>query len=188
MLTPPKGDASGIPLNIEGRKAADAWDPSIDAAARDTCRAYGAAGVMRLPTRLHIWWTDDRALRLDLDAGQQTRILHFEARSTGAARPTLQGYSRASWENSSLKVVTTSMTPGYLRKNGVPYSGDAVLTEYFDRVPQQPNGDEWIVVSSIVDDPRYLTEPFVTSTHFRRESDGRAWHPTPCSSRRKLDR
>jgi len=188
MLTPPKGDASGVPLNIEGRKAADAWDEAHDLKSGDTCRAFGAAGVMREPTRLHITWTDDRTLRVDLDAGAQTRTIHFASAALHPPVPTLQGSSRASWENGGLKVTTTSMLPGYLRKNGVPYSDSAVLTEFFDAVPRQPNGDDWLVVSSIVDDPRYLTEPFVTSTHFKREADGRGWHPTPCSTRRKLDR
>ena len=80
------------------------------------------------------------------------------------------------------------MTAGYLRKNGVPYSEKTALTEYFDLMPPQPNGDRWLVLSSIVDDPRYLTEPFVTSTHFKREADGRGWHPTPCLRAPKLDR
>jgi hypothetical protein len=185
MLTPPKGDASGVPLNIEGRKAADTWDPARDQATGESCRAYGAAGIMREPTRLHITWQDDRTLRIDLDAGAQTRRLGFNP-ATGAGRAkaarTWQGSSVAKWDG-SLVVVTTGMRPGYLRKNGVPYSENAVLTEYFDLVPAQPNGDRWLVVSSIVDDPRYLTEPFVTSTHFRREADGGAWHPTPCEGR-----
>jgi hypothetical protein len=188
MLTPPKGDASGVPLNIEGRKAADAWDPARDVAQGETCRAYGAAGIMREPTRLHITWKDDRTLAVEIDAGAQTRAFYFDSAVKPSVRPTLQGYSAASWHANGLKVATTHMTAGYLRKNGVPYSAGATLTEYFDLMPPQPNGDRWLVVSSIVDDARYLTEPFVTSTHFKRETDGRGWHPTPCARARKLDR
>jgi len=189
MLTPPKGDASGVPLNIEGRKAADAWDPARDQASGESCRAYGAAGIMRQPTRLHITWQDDRTLRVDVDAGAQSRLFRFgpgQASPAGAAR-SWQGTSVARWAG-GLAVETTGMRAGYLRKNGVPYSEGAVLTEYFDLVPVQPNGDRWLVVSSIVDDPRYLTEPFVTSTHFKREEDGGGWHPTPCGNRQELDR
>jgi hypothetical protein len=188
MLTPPKGDASGVPLNIEGRKAADAWDPARDTAAGETCRAYGAAGIMREPARLHITWKDQRTLSIEIDAGDQARTLRFAAPGRNATRPTLQGTSTATWQDRALKVVTTGMRAGYLRKNGVPYSADAKLTEYFDLMPQQPNGDRWLVLSSIVDDPRYLTEPFVTSTHFKREADGRGWQPAPCGRARKLDR
>src|SRR5438270_700929 len=105
----------------------------------------------------------------DLASCSPSGVFHNRAFSCGVrpARP------RAVWENGAVKVTTTSMTAGYLRKNGVPYSESAVLTEYFDAVPRQPDGDRWLVVSSIVDDSRYLTEPFVTSTHFRHEPDAR---------------
>jgi hypothetical protein len=93
--------------------------------------------------------------------------------------------SVAEWEfhgrsgNGSLKVVTTDMKAGYFRKNGVPYSENAVLTEYFDLLTQH-DGTEWLVVLSVLDDPTYYTEPIVTSTNFRRE-DGRAgWNPSEC--------
>jgi hypothetical protein len=74
------------------------------------------------------------------------------------------------------------MRPGYLRKNGVPYSGNAVVTEYYDRTTEA-NGDSWLVVTTIVDDPQYLQQPFITSTHFKREADGSKWSPTPCTAR-----
>ena len=79
----------------------------------------------------------------------------------------------------SLKVVTTDMRPGYLRRNGVPYSGDAVLTEFFDRT-DEPNGDAWLIVTSTLEDSTYLTQPLMTSTHFKREADGSKWHARPC--------
>jgi hypothetical protein len=61
----------------------------------------------------------------------------------------------------------------------VPYSENTALTEYFDRFAA-PNGDEWLVVTTIVTDPKYLTQPFVTSTHFKREPNATKWAPTPC--------
>jgi hypothetical protein len=81
-----------------------------------------------------------------------------------------------------LKVVTTNLRAGYVRKNGVPYSEDAVLTEYYD-VITAPTGDQWMVLTSEVVDPLYLNPPFITSTQFRREPDGSKWNPTPCSAR-----
>jgi hypothetical protein len=81
----------------------------------------------------------------------------------------------------SLKVVTTHMKAGYLRKNGVPYSENAVVTEYFDR-HLEPNGDEWFTVTTIVDDPKYLDQPFITSTHFKKERDASKWRPTACAA------
>ena len=49
----------------------------------------------------------------------------------------------------SLKVVTTRMRPGYLRKNGVPYGGNAVMTEYFES-HAVPNGDRLLVVTTVI--------------------------------------
>lgn len=79
----------------------------------------------------------------------------------------------------SLKVTTTSLEGGWLRRNGVPYSADATVTEYYDRFPS-PNGDEWLSVTTIVTDPQFLFEPFVTSSHFKREANDAKWDPTPC--------
>ena len=72
----------------------------------------------------------------------------------------------------SLKVVTTRMKAGYLRKNGVPYSADAVITEYLDRF-EVPGGDSLLVVSTEVVDPTYLAQPFWTTAHFKKLNDCR---------------
>jgi hypothetical protein len=194
MTTPPKGEVGGVPLNAEGRRIAGEWDPARDAAAGETCRAYGAPGLMRLPGRLHITWQDDRALKIETDAGTQTRLLHF----TGSAPSvpgdrTWQGTSAAAWDGvqggsgagatrwGSLRVVTTQLRPGYLRRNGVPYSENTVLTEYFDLHPG-PRDATWITITTIVNDPKYLGQEFITSTDFRKEPDGSKWNPTPCSA------
>jgi len=188
MVTPPKGDVASVPLNGEGRKVADSWDPATDG----SCLAYGAAALMRMPTRLHITWENETTLRIDTDAGTQTRRLLFTAPAAPAAK-SLQGLSRAEWERvagrgaprgggpggGNLKVVTTNLSGGWLRKNGVPYSDQATVIEYFDRFPA-PGNSEWLVVTTAVTDPKYLTQEFVTSTHFRREPDGSKWDPTGC--------
>ena len=77
-----------------------------------------------------------------------------------------------------LKVMTTGLRPGYLRNNGVPYSANAVLTEYYD--VHQVKGVDYLVVTQSVDDPQYLNVPWVTSNNFRREPDGSRWDPRPC--------
>ena len=189
MVTPPKGDVASVPLNAEGRKVADSWDPATDG----SCLAYGAAALMRMPTRLHITWEDENTLRIDTDAGTQTRRLLFNTAASAPAVKSLQGFSRAEWERvairggarggapggGNLKVVTANLTGGWLRKNGVPYSDQATLIEYFDRFPASGNS-EWLVITTAVTDPKYLTQEFVTSTHFRREPDGSKWDPTAC--------
>ena len=190
MVTPPKGDYTGITLNAEGRRIADAWDPAKDEAAGEQCKSYGAPAIMRVPGRLHITWQDDQTLKMEADAGQQTRLLHFDSAESGAG--TWQGYSKAVWEMipvgrgvtpvGSLKVVTTRLKPGYLRKNGVPYSENAVVTEYFDIAPH-PDGGQILLVTTIVDDPQYLQTPFIVSSQFKKEADGSKWDPTPCTAR-----
>jgi hypothetical protein len=67
-----------------------------------------------------------------------------------------------------------------LRKNGVPYSARAVLTEYWDLV-RPASGDTWLVITTIVDDPTYLQRPWITSLNFKKEPDGSKWDPTPCA-------
>jgi hypothetical protein len=192
MVTPPKGAFGGVPLNAEGRQTANAWDPAKDEAAGGACKSYGAAGLMRVPGRFHITWESDSTMRVDTDAGTQTRTFHFGGAEPANPEPSLQGYSAAQWEyaagargaarSGDLKVVTTHLLPGYLRKNGVPYSGNAVVTEYYDRIAG-PNGDQWLVVTTQVNDPQYLTMPFVTSTHFKKLADAAGWDPQPCSAR-----
>jgi hypothetical protein len=82
----------------------------------------------------------------------------------------------------SLEVVTTQLRAGYLRKNGIPYSENTVLKEYYDRF-DEPNGDSWLMVTTIVDDPAYLALPFVTTSHFKKLPDATGWDPQPCTAR-----
>jgi hypothetical protein len=193
MVTPAKGDYESVPLTAEGNMVANSWDPAKDEADGNQCKAYGAAAIMRVPSRLHISWDNDTTLRIDTDAGTQTRLLHFGGQPPPSGEPQLQGYSAADWQifgigqgapprGGYLKVETTRMRPGYLRKNGVPYSGDAVLTEYFTRVIES-NGDSYLIVTSVVNDPKYLSGPFTTSTHFKKLPDASGWRPTPCKAR-----
>ena len=83
MVTAPKGDTNSVPLNPAGVAAAAAWDPAADIAAGEQCKAYGAAGVMRLPIRLHITWQDDTTLKIDIDNGTQARLFHFDRNAQG---------------------------------------------------------------------------------------------------------
>ncbi len=192
MLMPPKGEYSLLPLNAEARAVADAWTFERDAG--NECRGYGAAIIMRVPGRLHIHWADDDTLQIDTDSGSQTRLLHFgaSARPPGDAQPQWQGYSVSAWAGTgmgrgakvpgpagNLRVVTTQMKAGYLRKNGVPYSEKAMLEEYFDTLTE-PDGNSWLVVSSILTDPQYLTGPYAWTVHFKKIPDRQGWDPTPC--------
>jgi hypothetical protein len=222
MATARKGDYESVPLSEEGRRVADGWDLEADNAAGVQCKAFGVGGIMRQPGRLHITWADDDTLRVDFDAGTQTRLLELDPGSQPSGEKTWQGHSRATWlrppggggaptraqignsagpiapggggrgqrggpppsasinEGGSLEVVTTNFREGYLRKNGVPYSESASITEYFHRLPEAPDGVVWLHVVTIVEDSRYLSEPFYTSAMFKREPNGAKWNPTEC--------
>ena len=160
---------------------------------------------MRVPGRLHITWADDNTLRIDTDAGTQTRLLHFDAKPAvkpageppgkdtpppiGNGLCAARARRKPDWEPRAKarkgrrsKWSTTQLRPGYLRKNGAPYSANTVLKEYFD-LSKERNGDTWFAVTTVVEDPQYLSEPFVTSTNWKKEADGSKWNPSACSAR-----
>jgi hypothetical protein len=191
MVTPKKSVYETLPLNAEGRKVGDSWDPARDEAAGEQCRAYGAGNIMRMPTRLHVTWDDANTLRIETDAGTQTRLLYFGAAPAAAGELSWQGRSQATWQyapgrgaprRGSLKVVTTNLRPGYVRRNGAPYSKQATVTEYFDVNPL-PNGDSWLTVTTRVEDPVYFTRPYLTSSDFKKLPNATGWNPTPCSAK-----
>ena len=198
MVTPAKGEYRRIPASPAAVPIINAWDPIADQKAGNQCKSYGAAAIMSVPGRLHITWQDADTLRIDTDAGTQTRLLRFTERaSSSRPRSSWQGESIARWERvaaagsaeqepanvagGSLRVVTTNMLSGYLRKNGVPYSERTTVTEHFDVAPL-PDGGTLLLVTSIVEDPVYLNGPYIVSPHFKKEPDGSKWDPTPCSS------
>jgi hypothetical protein len=207
MVTPAKGDYQGVQMTPEARKIADAWDPAKDAAAGEQCKSYGAPALMSVPGRLRITWQDDNTLKVETDAGLQTRLLQFgEAKVPPNTPRAWQGFSVAQWQmpranvplqlrpaersadappvrpaGGGLRVVTTNLRAGYLRKNGVPYSENAVLTEYW-HVYKRPNGEEWLTITTQVEDPQYLSNVRLTAPIFKKEPNGAKWDPTPCSA------
>jgi hypothetical protein len=191
MVTPAPGDYESVPMTQAAVKIADAWDPAKDEASGDQCKSYGAPALLRIPEHLHIAWQDDQTLRMDTDAGKQSRLFHFGDWKDAEGGPSLQGDSLAQWEiqragprpvGGSLKVTTSHLKAGYLRKNGVPYSGNAGLVEYYDLVKER-NGDVLMVVTIVVTDPMYLREPFIISSHFKKQDGDAGWNPTACSAR-----
>ena len=199
MRMPPRGDSAKIPMSAEGRQVFDAWDPDADVANGLECRAYGAGNIMRIPGRLHIHWADDDTLQIDTDSGSQTRLLQFAPEIPAAeVAPSWQGRSLAGWVGREgapegdryadqndpdapryLAATTTRLRPGYLLKNGVPYSEQTRLEEHFYTFTE-PNGDDWLVVTTVINDPLYLQRPHVTSNQFKREIGDSGWDPTSC--------
>ena len=191
MVTPPKGQMLGVPVTPAARTAANAWDPAADEAAGNACKAFGAAGVLRPPGTIGLSGPGDSTLNVETTAGTQTRLFNFGT-PAAAGEASWQGSSVANWEiaqtaagaprRGNLKVVTTNLKPGYVRKNGVPYSAATVLTEYYD-VHTADNNDVWMVVTTQVHDPANFTTDFITSSHFKKLPANAAWKPEVCSAR-----
>ena len=191
MATPQIGDHVGVPLTPAAIKAADGWDPQADIKAGLQCKSFGVGRIMREPTRLHIEWDGKDKLNIDTDAGEQHRVLRFRKEAEAPmGQPSWQGFSKAHWEfygggfgrkpeSGTLVVETTNMLPGYLRKNGVPYSDQATVTEYIDYITN-PDGSEFLIVKTKVTDPVNLIGEYITSTNFRRQKDKKGWEPKPC--------
>jgi len=213
MLVPDKNDYIKIPVNAEGRKAANAWDPAKDQASGNACKGYGAPALLQVPGRLHIYWQDDNTLRMDTDSGTQTRLFHFRGSPPANEAPSWQGYSVASWGGDEprdrrdgqggpvqdragnlvvapaqlkqadyLKVVTNHLRAGYLQKNGVPYSANALVEEYFETFSDPYTHNTWLAVTTVTTDPQYLSEPLISHAHFKKIPDNAGWDPTPCNA------
>jgi hypothetical protein len=183
------GDRAAGAAGGRGRGAAPAG--------ADPCRAYGAGGSMRVPGRLNITWMDDNTLKIDMDAGTQTRTLRFGQPVPAGTQRTLQGYSVASWETGAraggfgggrggggaaaaprwgqLKVVTTNTTGGFLLSSRNTYSENAVITEYF--APHSDFGSDYMTVVTTVEDGG---NPRIVSSTFKKEPNGSKFKPTGC--------
>ena len=199
MFTAQRGDYQLLPLNDAGQTMADAWTGEEEPSEGECLKTFGAAGIMRLPTHLEISWEDDNTLRVDLDTGTQTRLFYFDESQAYGGALTLQGYSVAEWESyggltgrgggvstanvpfgGNMRVETTNMSPGFYLKNGLPYSGNAHMTEFFVQLTEA-NGDEYLLVQTFVDDPQYLTQHYVRTLTFKKLPDGSLWNPSPCT-------
>ncbi len=195
MVTPPKGDYPSVPLTPAGRELADKWDAAKDAAAGEYCRPFGAPNIMRMPGRIRISWQNDTTMKVETEAATQTRMFVFGAPPPASGDRTWQGQSTAQWQLpgggrgrgavaagfGSMKVVTSRIRPGYLQRNGVPYGENAVVTEFFNRT-REPNGDQWLIVTTTVEDPQYLAARWTRSSHFKKLPDGSAFTPLSCEA------
>jgi hypothetical protein len=202
MLTPPKGNVDYLPVTAEARRVAGTWDPDKDTADGQQCKGYGAGGIMRLPVRLHITWDDDSTLKMEIDAGTQTRRFFFDTPQLATQHPapadaSIQGYSVARWDIpgggrggqaaargntprfGQLRVVTTKLRPGYVRKNGVPYGAGATITENYAHLVSKA-GQEYLAVTTTVEDAAYFQPPYVKTYEFKKQADASGWNPRPC--------
>jgi cyclase len=185
---PELGDYLGIPINEAARRRADTWDASIQTLPEWQCRPHSADYIWRGPSNLriskevdpvsreitafHAEWlrSVDRAIYLDGRPHPPADALH-----------TWAGFSTAKWDGDMLTVTVTHLKEGYLRRNGLPRSDKATLTEHWIR-----NGD-LLTVMTIVNDPVYLTEPFVRTTDYELDLRQQV-PPYPCGVVQEVDR
>jgi len=185
---PELGDYLGIPINDAARMRGDTWSASIMTLPEWQCRPHSADYIWRGPSNLRIWKEVDPTTR-------QTTAFHAEwLRSIdrpvyldGRPHPpeyagrTWAGFSTAKWEGDVLNVTVTHVKEGYVRRNGLARSEKAKLSENWIR-----HGD-WLTIVTYVDDPVYLTEPFVRSTDYELDVHQQV-PPYPCEVVREVER
>src|SRR3954466_12158135 len=125
MATPPKGDYQSLPLNQAARKAADTWDLAKDDAAGLQCKAYGAGNIVRQPGRIYVTWEDPNTLKMEFDAGTQTKLIHFGAAPAAVAQATSgaktwQGYSVGEWTRPGRNAVADARVSEAVQQGAVP--------------------------------------------------------------------
>lgn len=211
MVVPGKGEYTGVPLNLAAKQFADAWSAAPDMANGQQCKAYGAGSVMRIPERIHIKWADPQTLRIDTDAGMQTRLLRFQASDQDAdvAPPSLQGFSMAAWEyaagpaggaaDPAIRGPGAEPTDAQIKahQGSLSVKTTHVLPGYLRKngIPygsqmrmleywqkyQGPDGKDWLFIATEIDDPQYLQSAYDVTPIFRKEPNGDKFSPTPCT-------
>lgn len=158
----------GLPINEAARQWALSWDPSRLTLEEHQCQVHVSPYIYRGPLQLRIWEERDRqtqaliAIKNYISTYEQTRTIWMDGRPHPAdyAAHTWQGFSTGKWEGDMLTVTTTHIKQGWIRRNGLPESDRATLTEHFIR-----HGN-YLTHISVVTDPVYLTEPLIKSQNF----------------------
>jgi len=181
---PAIGEYYGVPITDGARAWGLAWDPSRLTIPEHQCQVHVVSYILGGPLNLRIWEEKDPqsqrviAIRQYISTYEQNRTIWMDGRPHPSpnAPHTWMGFSTGKWEGGVLTVYTTHMKQGELRRNGLPESDQATLTEHFIL-----NGD-YLTHVSIVHDPIYLTEPFIRTQVFRRVlPEGMNWL-YPCES------
>ena len=160
----PMGDYLGIPINDDARLRADTWDADLISVLEHQCIPHSSVYAMRAPSNLKISTIEDpttaQIIAFIIDGtytGPRTIWMDGRPHPSQFAAHTFSGFSTGVWEGDTLRVETTHIKTGYLRRNGIPFSDETTLTEFFDL------HDKYLTLTSIAEDPVYLTEPLVRS-------------------------
>jgi hypothetical protein len=160
----PVGDYLGMPINDDARLRADTWDADLISVLEHQCIPHSAIYAMRAPSNLKISTIDDpttaQIVAFIIDGtytGPRTIWMDGRPHPSQFAAHTWAGFSTGVWEGDTLRIETTHIKAGYLRRNGIAFSDQATLTEFIDL------HDKYLTLVSIAEDPVYLTEPLVRS-------------------------
>jgi hypothetical protein len=185
---PEIGDYTGLPINDRARLQADSWDAAKWTQMEHQCEPHPADYAVRGPGSMRIW-PDLDPLTQQITAWHTTimwmnpqRTIYMDGRPhpTEFAPHTWEGFSTGTWIADMLKVETTHLKEGWLRRNGLPRSEKATMTEYFVR-----HGD-YLTVVTIVKDPVFLTEPLVRTSNWIL-NPGYAPTPQSCVPSQQVD-
>jgi hypothetical protein len=185
---PELGDYLGLPITDAARMRADTWNAAIQTLPEWQCRPHSADYIWRGPSNLHIWKEVDPVTR-EITAFHAEwlrsvdNIYYLDGRPhpSPSAAHTWGGFATAKWEGNMLTVTVTHLKEGYVRRNGVPRSDLATVTEHWIR-----HGN-WLTVVTIVNDPVYLSEPFIRSTDYELD-EHQLVPPYPCDVVEEVDR
>jgi hypothetical protein len=186
---PDIGDYLGLPINDAARLRADSWDASLLTLPEHQCKPHPSDYGMRGPANTRIWKEVDTSTQqtvayhthISWQAPERTIWMDGREHPPEYAAHTWQGFSTGKWEGNALTITTTHLKNGWIRRNGIPRSEKAVVTEHWLR-----HGDHltWVV---IVNDPTYLTEPFIRSTDFILDVN-QVIAPYPCEAVVEVER
>ena len=185
---PELGDYLGLPITDASRMRADTWNAAIQTLPEWQCRPHSADYIWRGPSNLHIWKEVDPVTR-EIAAFHAEwlrsvdNIYYLDGRPHPSvnAPHTWGGFATAKWEGNILTVTVTHLKEGYVRRNGVPRSDLATVTEHWIR------HGKWLTVVTIVNDPVYLSEPFIRSTDYELD-ERQLVPPYPCDVVEEVDR
>jgi hypothetical protein len=178
---PDIGDYIGLPLNNSARMKADSWEASVQTLPERQCIPHPNPYSLRGPADLHIWPVPDPvsggplAWKMFGTFGRATHTVWMDGRPHPSkyAPHTFEGFTTGVWEGDMLTTYTTHIKMGYLRRNGVPTSDETTVTEHWVR-----HGDV-LTVTTVVEDPVYLTEPLVRSQNWQLDPEVQRL-ATPC--------
>ncbi len=186
---PEIGDYLGLPINDAARLRGDTWVATLLELPENQCRPHPSDYAWRGPALLRIWKEVDPqtqklvAYHTHISWQSPEQIIYMDGRPHPPpyAPHTWQGFSTGKWQGDILTITTDHLKEGWIRRNGIPRSANAVVTTYLLR------HEDYLTVAVLISDPAYLTEPFIRTTDFV-SAPQQQLAPYPCEVVDEIDR